>query len=53
MDKEIVAKAMENVTYTTEIDEQVLKDFGQSSFELQFIKEEPNFDGLVLTASTK
>ncbi|WP_068675898.1 ABC transporter substrate-binding protein [Oceanobacillus sp. Castelsardo] len=48
MDKEIVAKAMDRVTYTTEIDEEVLKEFGQSSFELEFLKEAPNFDGLVV-----
>ena len=47
MDKDIVAKAMDRITYTTEIDEEVLKEFGQSSFDLEFLKEPPNFDGLV------
>lgn len=47
MDKDIVAKAMERITYTTEIDEKLLIEFGQSSFELKFLKEEPNFEGLV------
>lgn len=47
MDKDIAAKAMERITYTTEIDEEVLKQFGQSSFELKFLKEAPNFEGLV------
>ena len=47
MDKDIVAKAMARITYTTEIDEEVLKEFGQSSFDLEFLKEQPNFDGLV------
>lgn len=47
MDKEIVAKAMDRITYTTEIDEELLIEFGQSSFELEFLKEEPNFEGLV------
>lgn len=48
MDKEIVAKAMDRMTFTTEIDEEVLKEFGQSSFKLEFLKEAPNFDGLVV-----
>jgi NitT/TauT family transport system substrate-binding protein len=47
MDKDIVAKAMARITYTTEINEEVLKEFGQSSFDLKFLKEQPNFDGLV------
>jgi len=47
MDKDIVAKAMARITYTTKIDEEVLKEFGQSSFDLEFLKEQPNFDGLV------
>ena len=53
MDKEIVTKAMDRMTYTTEIDEEVLKEFGQSSFELEFLKEAPNFDGLVQVSSEK
>ena len=51
MDKDIVAKAMARITYTTEIDEEVLKEFGQSSFDLEFLKEQPNFDGLVDSSS--
>ena len=47
MDKDIVTKAMDRMTYTTEIDEEVLKEFGHSSYELEFLKEAPNFDGLV------
>lgn len=47
MDKDIVAKAMARITYTTDIDEDVIKEFGQSSFDLEFLKEQPNFDGLV------
>ncbi|WP_428911452.1 aliphatic sulfonate ABC transporter substrate-binding protein [Niallia sp. Krafla_26] len=47
MDKDIVTKAMDRMTYTTEIDEEVLKEFGQSSFDLEFLKEAPNFEGLV------
>ncbi|MCM3739806.1 ABC transporter substrate-binding protein [Oceanobacillus luteolus] len=47
MDNDIVAKAMDRITYTTEIEEEVLLEFGQSSFELEFLKEQPNFEGLV------
>lgn len=50
MDAEIVKNAMARITYTTEINEDVLKEFGQSSYELQFLKEQPSFDGLFETA---
>ncbi|WP_040226647.1 ABC transporter substrate-binding protein [Bhargavaea cecembensis] len=47
MDKNIVAQAMSRVTYTTDVNEAVLKEFGTSSHELEFLKEDPSFDGLV------
>ncbi|WP_033826799.1 ABC transporter substrate-binding protein [Bacillus andreraoultii] len=53
MDQKIVEKAMSRITYTTEIDEEVLKEFGQSSYELEFLKKKPAFDGLVETAFVK
>ena len=53
MDEEIVKKAMDRITYTTEVDEQVLKDFAESSYELKFLKEKPSFDGLVETVLAK
>ncbi|HHW39183.1 MAG TPA: aliphatic sulfonate ABC transporter substrate-binding protein [Bacillales bacterium] len=47
VDEEIIKQAMARITYTTEINENVLKDFAQSSFKLDFLKEDPNLDGLV------
>ncbi|RSK36592.1 ABC transporter substrate-binding protein [Bhargavaea beijingensis] len=47
MDAKIVAQAMSRVTYTTKVNEAVLKEFGNSSYELEFLKEAPEFDGLV------
>ncbi|MFC5466122.1 ABC transporter substrate-binding protein [Lederbergia graminis] len=49
LDKDLMAKAMERITYTTEIDEDLLKEFGHASFELEFLKEKPNFDGIVVS----
>lgn len=53
LDKELVQSAMNRITYTTDVNEDVIKEFGQSSFELEFLKEEPKFDGLVDTSFIK
>ncbi len=50
LDKNLVAKSMDRINYTTEINEDVLKQFAQSSFELEFLKEEPELAGLVDTS---
>lgn len=47
IDEDIVKQAMARITYTTEINENVIKEFAQSSFELDFLKENPKLDGLV------
>lgn len=47
LDKNIVKKAMERIKYTTEIDEDIIIEFAQSSFELDFLKEKPELKGLV------
>ena len=47
LDKDIVKQAMEKVHYTTEVDENVIKEFAQSSYDLEFLKEELKIDGLV------
>ncbi|MET3575527.1 ABC transporter substrate-binding protein [Bhargavaea ullalensis] len=47
MDPAIVSKAMDRITYTTDVNEAVLKEFGTSSYDLEFLKENPSFDGLV------
>jgi NitT/TauT family transport system substrate-binding protein len=50
LDKELVKSSMERITYTTEVNEDVIKEFSKSSFELEFLKESPNLDGLVDTS---
>nr|WP_295971013.1 ABC transporter substrate-binding protein [uncultured Bacillus sp.] len=50
LDQSLVKQAMERITYTTAVDEDVIKDFAKSSYDLQFLKEIPNLDGLVDTA---
>ena len=49
MDQEIVEKAMSNITFTSDVDEDVIQKFGQSSYDLKFLKEKPDFTGLVET----
>ena len=49
MDQEIVKKAMSNITFTSDVDEDVIQKFGQSSYDLKFLKEKPDFTGLVET----
>lgn len=49
MDQAIVEKAMNNITFTSDVDEDVIQKFGQSSYDLKFLKEKPDFTGLVET----
>lgn len=49
MDQDIVEKAMSNITFTSAVDEDVIQKFGQSSYDLKFLKEKPDFKGLVET----
>lgn len=49
MDQDIVEKAMSNITFTSAVDEDVIQKFGQSSYDLKFLKEKPDFTGLVET----
>lgn len=47
LDFEIVKEAMSRINYTSEVDEEIIREFAQSSTELQFLTEKPNLDGLV------
>lgn len=53
LDKDLVKQAMARIIYTTDVDADVIYDFAQSSYELEFLKEEPKFDGLVDTSFLK
>ncbi|WP_010647897.1 ABC transporter substrate-binding protein [Oceanobacillus massiliensis] len=43
----VIDRAWERINFTYEVDSSVLQDFADSSFELEFLKEKPNLDGLV------
>ncbi|MDQ0230669.1 aliphatic sulfonate ABC transporter substrate-binding protein [Metabacillus malikii] len=49
LDKEIVESAWERVTYTTEVNAEVVQEFANSSFDLKFLKEKPEFSDLIDT----
>ncbi|UJL45475.1 aliphatic sulfonate ABC transporter substrate-binding protein [Virgibacillus sp. NKC19-16] len=50
-DQELSASAIDNawerIEFTYEVDEEVLQDFSDSSYDLEFLNEEPNLEGLV------
>lgn len=47
LDKEIAKQAMERINYTTEVNADEIYKFAKSSYELEFLKEDPELDGLV------
>ncbi|TFE00593.1 ABC transporter substrate-binding protein [Jeotgalibacillus salarius] len=53
MDEAIIASAWERVTYTTEVNADVIQAFAESSHDLQFLKEKPKFDDLVVSQDTQ
>ena len=53
LDKDIVVQAMDRINYTTEVDEDVLAQFSQSTVDLEFLKESPELVGLVDTSLQK
>ncbi|WP_156289746.1 aliphatic sulfonate ABC transporter substrate-binding protein [Oceanobacillus salinisoli] len=46
----VIEKAWERIDFTYEVDGNVLQEFADSSYELEFLKEKPNLDGLVNTS---
>ncbi|MFC0271890.1 ABC transporter substrate-binding protein [Metabacillus herbersteinensis] len=50
LDPSIIDSAWERVRYTTEVDAEVVQEFANSSFELKFLKEKPEFDELIDTS---
>ncbi|TDL31119.1 ABC transporter substrate-binding protein [Jeotgalibacillus sp. S-D1] len=49
MDESIIASAWERVTFTNEVDAEIIQAFADSSHDLQFLKEKPEFDDLVVS----
>lgn len=49
LDPKIVESAWERVSYTTEVNADVVQEFANSSFELKFLKEKPEFSDLIDT----
>ncbi|MGG3564662.1 aliphatic sulfonate ABC transporter substrate-binding protein [Neobacillus rhizosphaerae] len=47
LDKEIVDGAWENIRFTTDVNKDVIQDFANSSVELKFLKEKPDFASLI------
>jgi len=50
LDPAIVDSAWERVTYTTEVNGDVVQEFANSSYELKFLKEKPEFGDLIDTS---
>jgi NitT/TauT family transport system substrate-binding protein len=47
LDKAIVDEAWENIRFTTDVNKDVIQDFANSSVELKFLKEKPDFASLI------
>ncbi|MEH7438770.1 aliphatic sulfonate ABC transporter substrate-binding protein [Neobacillus drentensis] len=47
LDKAIVDGAWENIRFTTDVNKDVIQDFANSSVELKFLKEKPDFASLI------
>ncbi|MDQ1145978.1 NitT/TauT family transport system substrate-binding protein [Bacillus sp. SORGH_AS 510] len=47
LDKDIVDGAWKNIRFTTDVNKDVIQDFANSSVELKFLKEKPDFAALI------
>nr|WP_090237599.1 aliphatic sulfonate ABC transporter substrate-binding protein [Lentibacillus halodurans] len=50
LEKNVMESAWERTDFTYEVDADVIQEFGNSSYDLQFLKEKPNFEGFVNTS---
>ncbi|TFJ94333.1 aliphatic sulfonate ABC transporter substrate-binding protein [Lentibacillus salicampi] len=48
--KSVMENAWERTDFTYEVDADVIQEFGNSSYDLQFLKEKPDFEGFVNTS---
>ncbi|WP_078381357.1 aliphatic sulfonate ABC transporter substrate-binding protein [Sutcliffiella halmapala] len=49
LSKEVVDSAWERIRFTHEVDAEVIQEFANSSFDLKFLKEKPDFKDLIDT----
>ncbi|MFD1362084.1 aliphatic sulfonate ABC transporter substrate-binding protein [Lentibacillus salinarum] len=47
LEKSVMESAWERTNFTYEVDADVIQEFGNSSYDLQFLKEKPDFEGFV------
>jgi NitT/TauT family transport system substrate-binding protein len=47
LDKEVVDMAWKKIRYTTDVDAEVIQQFADSSHDLKFLKEKPDFANLI------
>jgi NitT/TauT family transport system substrate-binding protein len=47
LDKDVVDGAWTNIRYTAEVNQEVIQEFANSSVELKFLKEKPDFASLI------
>lgn len=50
LSKSVIDNAWERIDFTYKMDGKTLQDFADSSYELEFLKEKPDLDGLVDTS---
>lgn len=50
LSKSVIDNAWERIDFTYKVNGDVLQDFANSSYELEFLKEKPDLDGLVDTS---
>lgn len=49
LDKDVIDNAWNNIRFTTEVNEKVVQEFANSSADLKFLKEKPEFAALIDT----
>ncbi|SET64774.1 NitT/TauT family transport system substrate-binding protein [Salinibacillus kushneri] len=47
LEKSVIENAWTRTNFTYKVDENVIKEFGNASYDLQFLKEKPDFEGFV------
>lgn len=47
LDKDVIDNAWENIRFTSEVNKEVIQEFANSSVELKFLKEQPDFAKLI------
>ncbi|GHH99174.1 ABC transporter substrate-binding protein [Neobacillus kokaensis] len=53
LDKDVIDQAWKNIHFTSDVNEEVIQQFANSSVELKFLKEKPDFAALINTEFIK